>query len=376
MVSDITAVLGIYITSPEHLKMTEDFMEDMKIRFPDVPVSLSCVGCSQEIQDILVAKYGDRIVTGTTERVSFSETWNNAILGVKTPKFVFLHNDMYLEDNFFRNFSKALDTLGTDYFGLYVTVEPLVNMGFPRPGKIVAPFGSDLQDFKKDEFLKFCKKYITEKGEQYTRGYGFYMGGFTENINKVGGFDYTTFFPIFCEDDDLSLRIRIAGYKVAVIPEALVYHFGSKTTRTMTGAKMTNGEIESNRKFVQKWGIEARYLWVTGYEDNDDVIDIGTETIGFYSEVPISKLDESNVEPLVNLIFTTKKHEIPDIEIHQVGPTNFNQLAYLVGDLRWNHKHLKPGKVAQVGSYKIQVNRVREEKREDRSNYLSMLKSK
>lgn len=373
MVNDITAVLAIYDTSLERLKRTLNFIEDLKVRFPEVPVSVSCVGCPQEVQDTLKRSYGEEITTGTTERVSFSENWNRAILGVKTSKFVFLHNDMYLQDNFFENLSRALDTLGSDVFALYTTVEPLVNQGFVRPGKIVASFGSDLDNFRKEKFLEFCKKYIKVYRGQYTAGYGFYLSGYLKNIQKVGGFDHMTFNPVFCEDDDLSLRIRIAGYPIVTVPEALVYHFGSKTARESTGAKMTNVEIESNRKFARKWGIEARYLWSTGYEDKDSVVDIGTESIGFHTEVPITTLDRRNVEPLVDIVDFDNTHN-PDIEVIQVGPTNFNEFAYLIGNLRWNHKYLKPGKTVQVGSYRVRVNRIRKEKREDKTNYLSLLK--
>ena len=94
---DITAVLGVY----NNLDTTKAFMEDFIRRFPDIPISVSCVGSSQEVQDECKRLYGEKVITGTTERVSFSETWNYAIRGIKTSKFVFIHNDMYIVDDFF-----------------------------------------------------------------------------------------------------------------------------------------------------------------------------------------------------------------------------------------------------------------------------------
>lgn len=390
---DITAVLGIYMDCPRQLERTKAFVEDLNQRFPDVPMSLSCVGSPKEYQDELKRLYGEEIITGTTERVSFSETWNSATTGVKTSKFVLLHNDMYLDDEFFDQL-ECYYLKDSKKFYVYTTVEPLNNMGFVRPGKIVAKFGDDFDNFEKEKFLKFAKTY-KETHHFEGRGYGFYLAGFIESFRDVGGFDFIDFSPIFCEDDDLLIRIRKKGYLLCTAPAAVLYHFGSKTTREMGAKGMSASEIEQNRKFARKWGFEARYLWRTGYEFYDTPTETGTEKIGFQIgegfNVPLMEL--LNVEPLVDKInimptpeFTKYLQDYKienkagtledcDIVITQVGPTDFNLFANLMGELRFKYKHLEEGKTLQAGSYVVEIKKLHKDlNRLDSRNYLSLQK--
>lgn len=388
---DITAVLGIYMDCPRQLERTKAFVEDFYQRFPDVSMSLSCVGSPKEYQDELKRLYGEEVITGTTQRVSFSETWNSAITGIKTSRFVFLHNDMYLDDEFF-------DQLEYYYlkdpkkFYVYTTVEPLNNMGFVRPGKIVAKFGDDFDSFEKGKFVEFAKHY-KETHHFEGRGYGFYLAGFTESLQDVGGFDFVDFSPMFCEDDDLLVRIRKKGYLLCTAPAAILYHFGSKTTREMGAKGMSASEVEQNRKFARKWGFEARYLWETGYEFYDTPLETGTEKIGYRigAEITVPFGDAINVEPLVDVLDIADSHFLDylkehnleeksgntegcDIVLTQIGPANFNLFAYLVGGLRFKYKSLEPG-TRRYGNYLVEVRRVyKDRNRQDLRNYLSLQK--
>lgn len=392
----ITVVAGIYLG----LDRTINFIQDLRTRFPEVSLALGLLGNSKEYQDTLVEKFGKdsyiQFACGKyDQRVCFSENWDAACNLVKTERFVFLHNDMYIHADFFKNLNELMDKHENSFF-LYTTVEPLENQGFVRPGKIVAPFGHDTDEFLEHSFNTFAKKYIETHNDLHY-GYGFYLGGFIELLHKVGGFDYHSFVPIFCEDDDINLRIRLAGYKIIVADKALVYHFGSKTIRldSETKVSMSSPEVESNRMFARKWGFEARYLWETGYENNDD-ISIGQESLAFTFSgnyvkggyVP-TDLDVLNNEPLVDKIYVSENSvnvddkfvnsklvvssEMPqeDIVIVQCGPGDFHGFAYLVGALRFYHRSLKPGSRAYFGNYEVTINRTYPDaSREDSKNYL------
>ena len=385
MDNKITAVVGIYLG----LDRTINFLREIRSRFPDVHVAVGLLGNTDEYQETLREMFKEdsyiEFACGAPDRrVAFSENWNAACNLVKTERFVFLHNDMYIHDDFFKNLNQLMDE-HEDTFFLYTTVEPLENQGFTRPGKVVAPFGHDVDEFQKDKFNAFAEKYIKTHNDIHY-GYGFYLGGFTECLHKVGGFDYHRFFPIFCEDDDINLRIRLAGYRVIVADKALVYHFGSKTIRMEMETSMSPQEIESNRTFARKWGFEARFLWETGYENND--FSIGTEKIQYRIEgCNPSALDIVNAEPLVDCLnidpqfipldyfanqFAEKlEDQEADIIITQTGLANFNELASLVGYLRFGHKKLKATTV-QIGSYRVQVLRTYPDRcRVDLENYLS-----
>lgn len=391
-----SVILGAY----KNLDLTIQFIQDILQRFPSVDICVGMLGNSEEYQAALLEKFGQRdgvyLAAGKAhERVTFSENWNAAMSQVRTKKFVFLHNDMYVHQDFFSGLDEYLNRFGKESFYLYTTVEPLENRGFVRPGKIVAPFGHSLEDFKLADFYKFVTEYTNRHRGDVIQGYGFYLAGFTESLLDVGGFDSRTFNPYFCEDDDLNVRIRLKGYKVTVVPTAPVYHFGSKTIRLETQSTMSDVEIESNRRFARKWGFEARYLWETGYEYAEEV-SIGTEYILYQTPGNLRPLDIINIEPLVDGIVlskeeyeqtrkyfeesgTAKKVFIedavePNILITQNGSVDFTVFAKVVGDLRYHHKRLVPGAVSQIQGLRIEILKTKPyATRIDPVNYLSLL---
>lgn len=399
MKSNISAVIAVY----GNWNYTTRFLDDFFERFPTVPIAVSCLGNTQEFQDELKERYKDKetlsLATGSIgKRVSFSENWNGAINAAKTEKVVFVHDDMYIDSNFFTELDECL----TDPKELlvYMTVEPLTPFSSitpGRPGKVLAPFGLDWdKTFKKQEFLDYVQN-RNQLARKKTGAYGFFLSGYKSAFEDVGGFDQDTFNPVFCEDDDLNIRLKLKGYQVNLANRAVVYHFGSKTTRDPGAMGMSVSEIEMNRKFARKWGLEARFLWLTGYEYQDR-IDIGTEKIAFRYDPAHTTLDNVlNAEPLVDYVcvddlkkfeeyatefglqhkFVTECPEDTDIVIAQIDSGNFNLFANAVGSLRWNHKILAPGTKQTVGPYEIEVRRTYPElSRMDSKNYLSVQKSK
>jgi len=105
--------------------------------------------------------------------------------------------------------------------------------------------GSDLDTFDKQKFLDFnIKEELTDGGSQL------FFGCMKEDYI---GIDNKTFHPpqMWCSDDDLHLRYKIAGFEHKV-SSAHVYHFVSKTSRL---GNYQEGEIKSNLNFVKKWGF-------------------------------------------------------------------------------------------------------------------------
>ena len=50
-----------------------------------------------------------------------------------------------------------------------------------------------------------------------------------EYFFEIGGLD--TIFFLYCEEEDLALRFKKAGYKTFLVPQAKNYHFGSASTK-------------------------------------------------------------------------------------------------------------------------------------------------
>jgi len=65
------------------------------------------------------------------------------------------------------------------------------------------------------------------------------------------------FNPMFCEDDDLILRLNLKGLEMVVSLNAICYHFVSKTSRFSEEYSHRTKQIEaqSNRNFIRKWGF-------------------------------------------------------------------------------------------------------------------------
>ena len=66
-----------------------------------------------------------------------------------------------------------------------------------------------------------------------------------EALDKVGLFDDD--FVAHWEDVDLSWRIRLAGYRIALVPEAVVYHKVSRTIKKFGRSREISFHIRKNR---------------------------------------------------------------------------------------------------------------------------------
>jgi GT2 family glycosyltransferase len=74
-------------------------------------------------------------------------------------------------------------------------------------------------------------------------------------LDRVGGFD-ERFGLGFFEDDDLSLRVRKAGYKLLVAHDVFVHHYGSRTVQAL-GINAEEQLRTNLGKFVDKWGDDT-----------------------------------------------------------------------------------------------------------------------
>ena len=122
----------------------------------------------------------------------------------------------------------------------YTRIEPPV---YPDtyPGKILLDAGYDLKSFNPEKFNSYkVEDKVIPGGSQL------FFAVYKNDYIGIDGYTFTK----FCEDDDIHLRYRKAGYKHYVTPAA-VYHFGSKTSRVGNYSLI---ERESRKKFINKWG--------------------------------------------------------------------------------------------------------------------------
>ena len=182
------------------------------------------------------------IVVSEDDTVTMGVNYNNAVAKSNGEKIILLHNDMIIKPGFVEQMDKDIIK---GRITAYTRVEPPI---YPDTyaGKIILDCGTSLETFNKDKFLNFTlPEKLLEGGAQL------FFGCMKEDYLGIDG--YT--FKLFCEDDDLHLRHKIAGYEQKV-SSAHVYHFISKTSRVGDYHPIEN---ESNLKFIKKWGFRNSY---------------------------------------------------------------------------------------------------------------------
>jgi hypothetical protein len=191
------------------------------------------------IRDLYPNENEVEIVLHEDDTITLGLNYNNAVAKAKGDKVILLHNDMVLSRGFIETMDKHIKK---GRITTYTRIEPPIFMD-EYPGKIIMDFGSDLTNFNQTSFdLVLGAENLIEGGSQL------FFGCMKEDYIGIDG--YT--FKMFCEDDDLHLRYKLAGFEHKV-SSAHVYHFVSKTSRTTTDYQTI--EQQSNINFVKKWGF-------------------------------------------------------------------------------------------------------------------------
>ena len=110
-------------------------------------------------------------------------------------------------------------------------------------GKTILDCGRDIETYDK---LKFFGHEVSD--ELIEGGSQLFFAVYKDDYLDIDG--YT--FKKFCEDDDVHLRYKIAGYDCKVATGAMVYHFVSKTSRADSYQEV---EMLSNLAYMKKWGF-------------------------------------------------------------------------------------------------------------------------
>lgn len=178
------------------------------------------------------------IILEQNDNVTLGINYNNAVARATGEKIILLHNDMVLKPGFVEQMDKDISdkTITT-----YTRVEPPIFNDI-YPGKVILDCGTDLETFDSNKFNEYTIESNLQDG-----GSQLFFGCMREDYIGIDG--YT--FKMFCEDDDLHKRYKMAGFEHKV-SSAHVYHFVSKTSRSSSDYQQI--EQSSNRNFIRKWG--------------------------------------------------------------------------------------------------------------------------
>ena len=195
----------------------------------------------QNIREIYPDESQVEIILEENDNVTLGVNYNNAVARATGEKIILLHNDMVLKPGFIETMDKHIVK---NRITTYTRIEPPI-FNDTYPGKALLDCGSDLKTFDSKKFNEFdIEESIIDGGSQL------FFGCLKEDYIGIDG--YT--FKMFCEDDDLHLRYKIAGFEHKV-SSAHVYHFVSKTSRSSNDYQQI--ELQSNLNYVKKWGFRT-----------------------------------------------------------------------------------------------------------------------
>jgi len=173
-----------------------------------------------------------RVVFRCEENLGVGEGYNEGFKFVRTPFFVTLNNDMliYEKDWLFKmaiEFGKNIKVVqvGLEGTGCWLDM---------RGGGHALPHPS-----LKPDYVETCC-----------------MMGLTEAVREIGPLFDPAYKFSYCEDSDLSLRLREKGWEITHIPLS-VEHIGSVTLGDKSNTKAMEYFIQNHARLQRRW---AKYL--------------------------------------------------------------------------------------------------------------------
>lgn len=179
------------------------------------------------------------IVVEVNDNVTLGINFNNAVAKANGDIVVLMHNDMVPHPGFVETIQKHIKR---KMVLVYHRVEPPIYAD-TYPGKSIHDCGRDIETYNRTKFFEFAATDdLIDGGSQL------FFAVYKKDYLDIDG--YT--FKKFCEDDDVHLRYKLAGYECKVANAAMVYHFVSKTSRTDNYQEI---EMLSNLAYIKKWGF-------------------------------------------------------------------------------------------------------------------------
>jgi len=311
--------LSFLVGLKNNLEYSQKFYENTRLLYNEIEIVFVSFGSTDGTHEWLDSLQDKNLKYYYSDHhKTLSDTYNKA-LKVATKEFVcFLHNDMVLGNNFLAEIYLALEKHNIIY---YKTIEPPIFGKDERLWKEVKDFGNSFDDFDYKGFYDYEKNSNPKPG-QFVDSASFFLACRKDLLLNIGGLD-PLFAPMFCEDDDLILRLRLSGEKIFLCVSAITYHFVSKTSRFSEEFRNKTLSIEkkSQRNFVRKWGFPTFSKSKAKYD------------IGLILKNGI--LDTlSGLEPLVSQIYTDFDFK-SYLETEQLNTSiNLNEKIHLLAEKR------------------------------------------
>lgn len=178
---------------------------------------------------------GDNIVKYRNEgpeRQGHTILYDKGVEISKTEVFSILHADMVVAPGYVENLIKHLRHKTVV---AATRVEPPLHP--PGPEKFVRLFGTEPEEFKKEDFLQFVKENQITSKDQITNGIFAPWCMYKEDFQAIGGHD-KLFAPMELEDSDIFNRMYLAGYNLVQSRDSFTYHMTCRGSRFKDGLEI------------------------------------------------------------------------------------------------------------------------------------------
>jgi glycosyltransferase involved in cell wall biosynthesis len=178
---------------------------------------------------------GDNIIKYRNEgpeRQGHTILYDKGVEISKTQAFSILHADMVIAPGYVENLIKHLKEKTVV---AATRVEPPLHP--PGPEKFVRLFGTEPEEFKKEDFLEFVKENQDTFKDQTTNGIFAPWCMYKEDFQAIGGHD-ELFAPMELEDSDIFNRMYLAGYNLVQSRDSFTYHMTCRGSRFKDGLEI------------------------------------------------------------------------------------------------------------------------------------------
>lgn len=279
----------------------------------------------QQIRELYPNENEVEIVVEVNDDVTLGINFNNAVAKANGEVVVLMHNDMVPHPGFVETILKHIKR---KMVLVYHRVEPPIYTD-EYAGKSIFDCGRGIEDYDKNKFFQYTVDDILIDG-----GSQLFFAVHKEDYLDIDG--YT--FKKFCEDDDVHLRYKLAGFDCKVANAAMVYHFVSKTSRSDNYQEV---EMLSNLAFIKKWGFRiSKYNRV--YKKAYVIIgDASPDLIKALDLFFTSSLEEANVVVEIDVSTFTQQDYTFLTQLNDIVAENNEIGMFELGNVKVNVESLE-----------------------------------
>ena len=290
-------LVSIVTLSWNALEYTQLALESIR-KHTTVPYEIIVVdNGSDEVTVSWLREQSDVRVTFNSSNRGFAGGNNQGIAAARGDFLIILNNDVLVTDGWVEGLLAPFGRL------------PGLGMTAPRSNRVAGSQQLEIVSYTTNEeyqiFAQQMRKEFSGTGWLTDRAIGFCLCIDRRVITEVGGFDEGYAVGNF-EDDDFSLRVRSAGYKILICDDVVIHHFGSKTF-TANNINYSDTMQRNWARFSEKWGFPPTYP-VNGY-NSALAIERGFNREKHFSQIALEPLrfvasirDESQWENVASFV--------------------------------------------------------------------------